>query len=74
MRLRKVEPGLYETLDGRYGIVRVESMDEWDRVESLGWAITDGGAKDGEERPTWYRTMAEARAALAAELAPDTDN
>ena len=74
--LRRVEAGLYETQDGRYGVVKVESADEWDGVTQDGWAITEerrpglgDAAKDGEELPGYHRTKAEAVEALVELLA-----
>jgi hypothetical protein len=64
IRLRRVEAGLYELPDGSYGVVRVESCDEFDAVSSDGWAIVRGGAKDGIELPGSYRTKADAVEAL----------
>lgn len=68
LKLRKVEAGLYELLDGSYGVIRVESSDEWDALSSDGWAITRGSAKFGEELPGWHRTKADAIEALAEML------
>ncbi len=64
-KLRRVEPGLYETPDGRYGVVKTDSVGEWDLVAEGGWAITEGGAKDGVELPGSYRTKRDAAVALA---------
>lgn len=71
MKLRRVEAGLYELPDGSYGVVKVESADEWDGVSQDGWAITQerrpgrgDAAKDGEELPGYYRTKADAVEAL----------
>lgn len=71
IKLRRVEAGLYETQDGRYGIVRIESVGEWDDYSTDGWAITQerwhglgDAAKDGNELPGYYRTKAEAVEAL----------
>jgi hypothetical protein len=64
IRLRRVEAGLYELPDESYGVVRVESMDEWDAVSGDGWAIVRGPAKTGTELPGYYRTKAEAVEAL----------
>jgi hypothetical protein len=67
-QLRKVDAGMYETRDGRYGVVAIESAGEWDTISSEGWAITEGGARDGVELPGTYRTKREAAIALAARL------
>ena len=68
--LRRVEAGLYETRDGQYGVVRVESVtDEWGSLDQGGWAIVRGSAKHGEEIPGEYRTKADAHDALTALLA-----
>lgn len=72
-KLRKVEPGMYETPDGRYGVVKIESEGEVfsnahggyvDVVSGDAWAIVEGSAKDGTELPGEYRTKADAVAAL----------
>jgi hypothetical protein len=71
MRLRYIDAGLYETRDGRYGVVRVESMGEWDDVSQGGWSLVRGGAKDGVEFGEEYRTLADAREALEKLLAEE---
>lgn len=70
VQLRCVGPGMYETKDGRYGVVRVESVGEWDTVSGDGWAIVQGDARTGEELPGGYRTKRDAVVALAAMLDP----
>lgn len=79
VRLRKVEAGLYETADGRYGVVKIESVEEWDTVSGDAWAITvelrpgrGDAAKDGNELPGEYRTKADATEALAELLAQES--
>lgn len=64
--LHRIESGVYATPDGRFAIIRLDSVGERDTVTTEGWAIVLGDAYDGEELPTIYRTKRDATAALPA--------
>lgn len=77
VKLVKVEAGLYEVPDGSYGVVKVESVGEWDEVSQGGWAIVQerrpgygSAAKDGNELPGAYGSKKEAHQELSKMLAP----
>ena len=50
LMMRKVEAGVYETLDARYRVERVDSFGEWDATTST-WVITTNPGHPNVEWP-----------------------